>query len=317
MEPYQKRRKDERGGDDYRQSLPASAQQVADHYGGRKNQSREERKDSKILSLRGFNNWIKSMLISTYCKPGYSVLDICGGKGGDLNKWKKMRVGHLVLADVALKSIEDAVDRYNKLYPAATFPAIFIAKDCFKEGLTSLDATHLPHDLRFQMVSSMFSMHYSWESETRVRGFLENVSTRLDPGGVFIGTIPNANLLVARARFEGRKEFGNSVYKIGFDIPGETNELDQEYDFPIFGCKYYFQLVESVDNVPEYLVHFPTFRKIALEYGLELVYKASFEKFYAECIETYEARELLGKMNCLNEEGTINKDEWEAIGNYY
>lgn len=48
--------------------------------------------------MKNFNNWVKSVLIKSYCSPGYYVLDICGGKGGDLPKWSKGNIGNLVLA---------------------------------------------------------------------------------------------------------------------------------------------------------------------------------------------------------------------------
>lgn len=47
------------------------------------------------------------------------------------------------------------------------------------------------------MVSScQFCLHYSFESEEKARGCLDNVTARLKPGGYFIGTIPNAYWLV-------------------------------------------------------------------------------------------------------------------------
>ncbi len=114
---------------------------------------------------------------------------------------------------------KDAVGRYTDASRGAptsdAFPAIFVAADCFKviiqfnfsyflffyclinaetskEGL--LD--HLPPGLEFDLVSCQFALHYSFSSETKVRGMLANVSGRLKPGGVFLGTIPNANVIV-------------------------------------------------------------------------------------------------------------------------
>ena len=41
---------------------------------------------------------MKACLISDFTRSGDFVLDIGGGKGGDLNKWHKARIEHLVLA---------------------------------------------------------------------------------------------------------------------------------------------------------------------------------------------------------------------------
>ena len=41
-----------------------------------------------------------------------------------------------------------------------------------------------------------FCMHYAFETLEKTRIMLDNVSRYLRPGGVFIGTIPNAELLM-------------------------------------------------------------------------------------------------------------------------
>ncbi len=42
-----------------------------------------------------------------------------------------------------------------------------------------------------------FCMHYAFETEAKVRMMLKNVTDYLRPGGVFIGTIPNAKYLLS------------------------------------------------------------------------------------------------------------------------
>lgn len=43
-------------------------------------------------------------------------------------------------------------------------------------------------------------MHYSWSTEARARRALANVSALLRPGGTFIGTMPDANVIVKKLR---------------------------------------------------------------------------------------------------------------------
>lgn len=43
-------------------------------------------------------------------------------------------------------------------------------------------------------------MHYSWTTEARARRALANVSALLRPGGVFIGTMPDANVIIKKLR---------------------------------------------------------------------------------------------------------------------
>lgn len=46
------------------------------------------------------------------------------------------------------------------------------------------------------MVTMQFCMHYAFETEAKARQMLENVARGLKPGGVFIGTTPNAEKLM-------------------------------------------------------------------------------------------------------------------------
>jgi hypothetical protein len=77
---------------------PEIAQVVKSHYDSRPNSNVQSREQSPIIEVRHFNNWIKSVLIGQYVRAGDTVLDICGGKGGDFPKWNHGGIHHLVLA---------------------------------------------------------------------------------------------------------------------------------------------------------------------------------------------------------------------------
>jgi len=65
------------------------------------------------------------------------------------------------------------------------------------------------------------SMHYLFENEERLRQFLLNVTDRLEPGGVFVGTTLDSTCLIKKLRTIGMKEdsmytFGNQFYSVKF-----------------------------------------------------------------------------------------------------
>ncbi len=66
----------------------------------------------------------------------------------------------------------------------------------------------------FDIVSCQFSMHYLLESEERFRAFLRNVSSRLEPGGFFIGTTVDAEKIVALARQTPDLRISNEFFSI-------------------------------------------------------------------------------------------------------
>lgn len=65
---------------------------------------------------------------------------MCCGKGGDLLKWKKANITHVICSDLAEVSVEQCQHRYNEMLNrssnergfAPIFTAEFIAADCTK-----------------------------------------------------------------------------------------------------------------------------------------------------------------------------------------
>ena len=282
--------------------VSASASEVTEHYSSRGETGRGARSLGDAETLRRLNNWVKSVLIQNFCLNSSLpfILDICGGKGGDLNKWEAQNIALLVLADGARESVVQATERVRKIKPS--FPCRFVAADCFRVRLSSIPRLYAPR-LQFDLVSCQFALHYSFETEDRARALLVNVAERLKPDGFFIGTIPDANVLVRKARESGGK-FGNDKYEVKFE-----GDLNFDADKP-FGIKYWFRLNQAVDDCHEYLVHFPTFQALALEYGLELVLKQNFHKFIVNNLNDQTIR-LIDILNVFQKGVTVQASEWE------
>jgi mRNA (guanine-N7-)-methyltransferase len=154
-----------------------------------------------------------------------------------------------------------------------------------------------------------FCMHYAFETPAKARQMLENVTRWLRPGGVFVGTIPNADLLLSQldALPPGTDplEWGNTVYRIRFE------ERTQK---PVFGHRYHFFLRDAVDDVPEYVVRWEPFVQLAEEYGLRLVYRKEFHQVFQEHENHPEFGPLMVRMNVVDSSGEsqMDEDQWEA-----
>ncbi|KAJ5078182.1 mRNA cap guanine-n7 methyltransferase [Anaeramoeba ignava] len=264
------------------QNSTKHSQQIQNHYDQKKQINDNKRKESPIIWMKTINNWVKSILIKKYTNPKDSVLDFCCGKGGDLKKWKYGLISNFVGADISKASIHDAIDR----------------------------------NIFFDIVSCQFSLHYSFQSESTVRKMLENVTCRLSKGGFFVGTVPNANWIVKKLRSIDGLNFGNDIFSIKF-IKSNEKMTDEEFkqNIPTFGAEYEFSLLDAIKPLSEFLIHFPSFEKIASEYGLKIVEKRTFHQFFYDQIEKPEGLELLQKMSS-NLKGEIPLDQWEAIGIY-
>ena len=173
-------------------SAPSVSQSlVSQHYNSISRADHRLRGSSSIIGLRSFNNWVKSVLISSHCPPHAAVLDLCSGKGGDLRKFQQANIAQYVGADAAAGSVREAVDRYNS--GGYAFPALFLAADCHRALLSQV----LPPALWFDLVSCQFALHYSFETEQTARDFLWNAAERLLPDGHLIATFPDAACLVS------------------------------------------------------------------------------------------------------------------------
>ncbi|XP_075488657.1 mRNA cap guanine-N(7) methyltransferase 1-like isoform X1 [Primulina tabacum] len=293
------------------ESTKIFARKVADHYSARTNQTLEEREASPIIHLKKLNNWIKSVLIQLYTKKGDAVLDLACGKGGELIKWDKANIGYYVGIDIADGSIEDCRTRYNgdaDHHQRRKKFSRLLCGDCYEVRLDKV----LADDAPFDICSCQFALHYSWSTEARARRALANVSALLRPGGIFIGTMPNANVIIKKLREADGLAFGNSVYWIRFDEEFENKKFKSSSPF---GIKYKFHLEDAVD-CPEWIVPFDLFKSLAEEYGFELVFVKNAHAFVDEYLKIPEYIELMRRLGALGDgkedQSTLSQDEWEV-----
>ena len=73
-----------------------------------------------------------------------TILDLCCGKGGDIQKYiKSFVVKHVIFADIAQTSVQQCEERYNsaaKYQNRNMFSAEFIAVDCTKVSNNSYES---------------------------------------------------------------------------------------------------------------------------------------------------------------------------------
>jgi len=331
---------------------------VARHYDNLPEKGKDQRKDSRIYFMRNFNNWTKSVLIQEYVdklrqshlgdgRPRINVLDIACGKGGDLMKWQKSNVSHVVGVDIASTSIEQCKQRYQDMKErnrGRLFSGEFFAADCTK---ARIQESYQDKDIQFDLVSCQFAFHYCFESLPQAEQMLQNISENMRRGAYFIGTTPDSRDIMARLQGSSTNSFGNNVFSVTF-----PENYDKTTPPRLFGEEYTFHLEEVVD-CPEFLVHFPSFVKLAEKYGLMLVGNERFQNYFKKKTENKknpddqwrvdENKKLLNRMNALEcypnskyvgeenqydhaqEEhqqgegktfGTLTKDEWEALTIY-
>lgn len=166
------------------------------------------------IPMRKFNNWLKSVLIYTYCQKvkftkdsnlrKLSVLDLGCGRGGDLMKFYHARVGNYVGVDPDYETLYSAVNgathRYQedkKKYPdftKCTFihgdaNALLNEKDQFKSipKMSSenkkLISENFSKKNQFDIINSSFAIHYLFGTKLTINNLIQNINDNLKIGG--------------------------------------------------------------------------------------------------------------------------------------
>jgi SAM-dependent methyltransferase len=200
--------------------------------------------------MRNYQNWVKSILIYTYCQPfseyqdgkerKASIFDIGCGRGGDIQKFYHARVGDYVGIDPDYEGIfaatDSAVSRYN--FMKSKFPdygkMVFIQADGslpLKPEIQDKRFNNMTQDnknnitkyfdgkRKFDVITSMFAIHYLFDSQDSVNNLITNIKTFLNIGGYIVFTLFDAGRV---SELLGDKDVYTSYYT---DDNGEKLKL--------------------------------------------------------------------------------------------
>jgi len=249
-----------------------------------------------------------------------SLLELACGQAGDLSRWLKGNYNFIFGIDYAKDNIYKANDgayarvlkefnRFNKEKKddKVFFPNIVLAAgDCaldIKSGASGVDdeskelmrvvmnsnvkinKSHYKYISgkginKFDAVTCMYAVHYFFESEEKLNGFLHNVSSNLKLGGNFVCTFMDGSsvekaLLGTNGVIEGRRQLDDSNVLVWAIVKRFTNEEYYNRKIDVF--------IENTQRlIPEYLVNFDFLIEKAKEFGLELedteLYSETFQK---------------------------------------
>ena len=134
---------------------------------------------------------------------------------------------------------------------------------------------------KFNVVSCMFAVHYFFQTEDMLNGFLHNVAFNLKRNGIFIATFMDGDKV-----HELLEESANGVAegrKLDAEIPvwAILRRYTEYNDNTRYGSHVDVFLENTNRLIPEFLVHFPTLVTKAAEFGLELVETGMFSDTFA------------------------------------
>jgi len=258
------------------------------------------------LPYQDFHIWYVKYQLLYFTSPKYlheyssgmhgRLLDLCSGKGVDINKIKLMDYAEVIGLELDGKSVQFA-QNFFKTIPrpkpktyyirADTSHLIFPNQAC---GITESDKIYIkkyiPEKFSFDTVSLMFCFHYFFQTEITLRTIIQNINDNLKIGGYVIGTCFDGEGIYNKLKDEkeliGKKKDGELMWKIEKKYKSKMVFTDKK---PNLG-KEIDVFVKSIGVVhKEYLVNFKFVDAIMETYGFEKVLRKPFEEFYNELME--------------------------------
>lgn len=250
------------------------------------------REKSRIINLRKFHNFVKSMLIedvSTFTRKEtknseISLLDLAVGKGGDMFKWLKNDIKYVVGFDIDSESVNGkngAKDRYDKLVKKLEKNGVEVPN--YEYYVCDLsEPSNIPQissiikGIKFNIVSCQFAIHYMFKDEKSLNTFIQIVSRNISKGGYFIGTTMDGSKL--RNKFENNEIIENNIFRIEL-LAQNNSPYGNKYSVSLGtgkGEEHYFSDRLSI----EYLVDMETLKSVCKKYNLHYVGVVEFSSWY-------------------------------------
>lgn len=235
-----------------------------------------------MKNIKAIHNYLKEDLYRKYTVPNKTrLLELSGGRGGDLYKYEKYGIRNIVFTDIDSVSIQYVKNNHPKqlnmrfiIADGATNFTSKIKKQLFNDG-----------DL-FTSVSCQFAMHYFYKSKKTFENFFKNVDTYLQSGGYFFATAFDGNVV------NNLLNQHNNVIEMKVDVDNKlmlsierTNGCNDGKLKP-FGCEIdvFFY---SIGKHKEYLIDFNYVEKYFKSNGYKLIDTKMFHEVVPELEKKY------------------------------
>ena len=323
-------------------------------------------KKSNTQAMRDFHNkYVKNKLITSVSKPGGTLIDFAVGKAGDIAKWRSSKLSFILGVDISEDNIENKQDgacvRFiedhnkfktdmralfiigNSIYNFKTGEGLRTQKDKMiynavigvgpnseKQLGAGVKAQYGKAIDGFDVASCQFALHYFFQDQVTLKGFLQNLSENTKVGAYFVGTCYDGSALFNRFQTVNKGE------SITIAQDGETLlEITKQYDNTSFNndssCLGYGidVLAETINKkFREYLVNFNYLTRVIENYGFvkltpqeckDIDVPSSVDNFSVlyrkmlDEIKVSKGRKQFGKANTM----TSNETEISFLNKYF
>jgi hypothetical protein len=226
------------------------------------------KKKGLSFNLYKYNNYIKNYLYDKYLKKGDNVLDLAGGRGGDLSKMKNSN--YVLHINIVNKLLEEATNRYSKMN---TQPNInFLKFNLLGNNINKINKIKKNKNInKFNLITCQFAFHYFCESKKSIDFIVKIINDNLEINGIFMMTGYDGQLI-----FDLLKNNDSLNYKYKNSIFAKIIKKYDEKIFKNYGqpINVYIEKIEIPQD--EYLINFNYLTKQFKKHNISIVEENNF-----------------------------------------
>lgn len=224
------------------------------------------------IPLYKYNNYIKKYLYDTYLKKGYKLLDLAGGRGGDL--LKTVKSSYILHIDIVDKLLKEAKNRYNKInYNKINYnkPEInFLKFDLLGNNISKINK--IKKTDKFDIISCQFAFHYFCKNKKSIDYIISLINNNLKENGIFIMTGYDGKKI-----FEKLKEKSYIDYKWNNILFSKIIKKYNDEKFKNYGQEINVFIEKIGIPQDEFLINFDYLHKQFNKYNINVIEEEYFD----------------------------------------
>ena len=225
----------------------------------------------KDFQLYKFNNFIKTFLYEKYVATGDKVLDLAGGRGGDL--YKLQHSDYILHINVVNQVLEEAQRRYEGMRDKK--PNIdFLQFDLLGNNVSKIQKIKNSKKIsKFDVITCQFAFHYMCKSKETIDFILDIIANNIKDNGYFLMTGYNGKKIHTMFKEFHYKDFEYKKTRFAKIIP----KYDTSKKFENYGQSISVWVEKIGLFQDEYLINSEYIIKQLKKRNIELVEQVSFE----------------------------------------
>lgn len=264
-----------------------------------------------LIIMRKVHNKVKNIELEKYLKSGNVIIDIGSGRGGDLKKWRELKLDRVYAIEPSSKNSKELVKRLKEDQEKYVDEMPDVELLSFGAENTEKIKERIGADIsKINAIVSFFSLTFFGESAEKYNGLLETLDI-IPEGGYFIGAVMDGKKVFDLVNKE-RKERSRTLKKINSDIQKINNQISKI----ISGLG--FENKSKIDEIQKEITEIANAKfKIQNELTSKKINENKTKKLENKLIEhNAQDEELKGKINKIKEDyqyAINNKEKLEQL----